>query len=299
MDAGGGNLRTLATNTGIISRDCQHREGLAWSPDGTSLIYPTGDSCMPAYGLSIVAADGSSPPTRLLAPGLDSLYAAWSPDGTRIAYLTSNGIDDVGLSVVETSPADALSGGLEGRVVAAGLGGAPTEVNRTTFFSRPQWSPDGTEVAVSVSTTGSEETSIISVIKADGSGQRMAVEDASNPAWSPDGKRLAFHRQVDPSEYWNNRPCTVRTWIIDADGSHERPLDGLGDGCGYYVAWSPDGTRVATSLIASTPDEPEVTWHLGFVMVDDSAPPVLLPDATGAWQPVVAPLPPAPSFEPA
>jgi Tol biopolymer transport system component len=300
MDAGGGNLRTLATNTGFISRDCQHREGLAWSPDGTSLIYPTGDDCMDAYGLFIVAADGSSLPTRLLAPGLDSLHAAWSPDGTRIAYLTSNGIDDIDLSIVETTPADALSGGLEGRVVAAGLGKASTEAN-STWFSPPQWSPDGSEVAVSAGTTTSspEDKDTIFVVKADGSGQRVVGEHGGNPAWSPDGKRLAFHRQVDPSEFWNNRPCTVRTWIIDADGSHERQLDGLGDGCGYNLAWSPDGTRVATSLIASTPDESEPTWHLGFVMVDGDAPPVLLPDATGAWQPVVAPLPPAPSFEPA
>jgi Tol biopolymer transport system component len=298
MDAGGGNLRTLATNTGFISRDCQHREGLAWSPDGTSLIYPTGDSCMDAYGLSIVTADASSPTTRLLAPGIDSLSAAWSPDGTRIAYLASNSLDDVGLSIVETTPADALSGGLEGRVVAPGLGKASTEAN-STWFSPPQWSPDGTEVAVEVGTaTPLEETHTIFVIKADGSGRRVAVEDGGNPAWSPDGKQLAFHRQVDPSEYWNNRPCTVRTWIADADGSHERQL-GLGDGCGYNLAWSPDGTRVATSLIASTPDETEPTWHLAFVMADGSTPPVLLPDATGAWQPVVAPLPPPPSFEPA
>jgi Tol biopolymer transport system component len=297
MDAGGGNLLTLATIAGI-TRDCQHREGLAWSPDGSSLIYPTGDSCMDAYGLSIVTADASSPTTRLLAPGIDGLSAAWSPDGTRIAYLASNSLDDVGLSIVETTPADALSGGLEGRVVAAGLGKASTEAN-STWFSPPQWSPDGTEVAVGVgTTTESGDTSKIFVIEADGSGQRVAVEDGDNPAWSPDGKQLAFHRQVDPSEYWNNRPCTVRTWIADADGSHERQL-GLGDGCGYNVTWSPDGTRVATNLIASTPDESEPTWHLAFVMVDGSAPPVLLPDATGAWQPVVAPLPPPPSFEPA
>jgi hypothetical protein len=36
-----------------------------------------------------------------------------------------------------------------------------------------------------------------------------------------------------------------------------------------------------------------VPFHLGFVMVDGSSPPVILPDAYGSWQPVVAPLPPA------
>ena len=42
--------------------------------------------------------------------------------------------------------------------------------------------------------------------------------------WSPDGQQVAFHRTVDPSEYVHDRPCTVRTWIIDADGTDERQL---------------------------------------------------------------------------
>jgi len=135
------------------------------------------------------------------------------------------------------------------------------------------------------------------IVQADGSGQRLLAEDAAaNPAWSPDGKQLAFHRFVDPSEYFNGRPCTVRTWIVDADGSDEHRLDELGDGCGLPPLWSPDGTRLASVLIASTPDDPELKFHLGIVMVDGSSPPLILADAYGSWQPVAAPLPPAPSF---
>ena len=65
----------------------------------------------------------------------------------------------------------------------------------------------------------------IYIVEADGSGQRLLAERAGNPTWSPDGQQLAFHRTVDPSEYVHDRPCTVRTWIIDADGSDERQLD--------------------------------------------------------------------------
>ena len=64
----------------------------------------------------------------------------------------------------------------------------------------------------------------IYIVKADGSGQRLLTERAGNPTWSPDGQQLAFHRTVDPSEYVHDRPCTVRTWVIDADGSDEREL---------------------------------------------------------------------------
>ena len=102
----------------------------------------------------------------------------------------------------------------------------------------------------------------IFVVKADGSGHRLLVGDAVNPAWSPDGQQLAFHGSVDPSEYFNDRPCTARTRIIDADGSNDRELEELGDGCAGAPRWSPDGTRLASVLIASTPEDPEVTWIL-------------------------------------
>ena len=60
----------------------------------------------------------------------------------------------------------------------------------------PQWSPDGTEIAVAVGPFGG--TGEIVVVKADGSGQRvLATDQAFNPTWSPDGKRVAFHRIVD------------------------------------------------------------------------------------------------------
>ena len=137
------------------------------------------------------------------------------------------------------------------------------------------------------------------MVKADGSEQRLLVGDAANPAWSPNGQQLAFHGSVDPSEYWNDRPCTARTRIIDADGSNERELEELATDVRVAPRWSPDGTRLASVLIASTPEDPELTWHLGFVTVDGSSPPVLLPDGYGTWQPVAAPLPPAPSFAPA
>ena len=105
----------------------------------------------------------------------------------------------------------------------------------------------------------------IYIVKADGSGQRLLAERAGNPTWSPDGQQLAFHRTVDPSEYVHDRPCTVRTWIIDADGSDERQLDEIGDGCGAPPLWSPDGTRLASVLIVTLPGDPEMVETGGLV----------------------------------
>ena len=125
----------------------------------------------------------------------------------------------------------------------------------------------------------------------------MLAQQGYNPRWSPDGRQVAFHRTVDPSEYFFDRPCTARIWVVDADGANERRLDDLGDGCDAPPLWSPDGTRLSATLIASTAAEPDLGMHLGIITVDGSSPTVILVDGPSvSWQPVAALLPPAPSF---
>ena len=136
------------------------------------------------------------------------------------------------------------------RVASRRAGSVPiSEAARCSRWSPPQWSPDGTEIAVAVDWVFSGTGEIV-VVKADGSGQRvLATDQAFNPTWSPDGKRIAFHRIVDESEYFQQRPCTMRVWVINADGSGERRLEPLVDGCVLPPIWSPDGTRLLSLLI--------------------------------------------------
>ena len=282
MDVDGGNSTTLDT-TPASGFHCA-RGNLTWSPDGTSLIFQTSPVCDMTFDLFIVPTDGSSAATRLLAPGLESRSSDWSPDGKQIAFLGRDASGSVGQYVVDAG--DALAGGLEARRILAAPG-----VDFANA-SPGSWSPGGTELAV-VSGTGD-----IVVVKPDGSEPRVVAKTAFNPAWSPDGKRIAFHRRVDPSEYFGGRPCTARTWVVDADGANERRLDPLVEGCAPPPIWSPDGTRLAGLLIVATPDDPNLGFHYGVMTVDGDDPQVALQDGgAGSWQPVVAPIPPAPSFE--
>ena len=232
MDAGGGNRMTLATNA-YAQDGCVDWRGLAWSPDGTSIIFPTRDGCAGAYDLAIVAADGSAPPMMLLAPGLDSLHAAWSPDGTKLAYLGSEGSGNAGLYVADVTSVEALSGGVQGNLVSPDLG---RDLGSTSFgdeFAQPQWSPDGTELAVVAVTTGFflVDAEGVYIVKADGSGQRLLAERAGNPTWSPDGQQLAFHRTVDPSEYSTTGPApfargsSMRT--VETSASSRKSVTGV------------------------------------------------------------------------
>jgi TolB protein len=285
-DAGGGHPITLA-RTPAAQEECV-RGGLAWSPDGTSLIFPTAPACGAEVDLSIVPTDGSSPATKLLAPGVTGFYPAWSPDGRRIAFLGHDAGGSPGMYVADVGPGGALAGGLQARRIAS----APNGEGMPADLSGPRWSPDGTELVAA-----SERNGIV-ILRADGSGERVLAETPDNPMWSPDwspdGKQIAYYRAVDTSERFNDRPCTVRTWVVDADGTDGRQLDPLGDGCDVPVSWSPDGTRLAILLLG--PD-PALEFRLGIITLDGSQPVVMLPDATsGSWQPVAAPLPPAPSF---
>jgi Tol biopolymer transport system component len=283
MDAGGGQVMTLASSAATASY-CP-RGGLTWSPDGKSLIFPTSPVCDGRFELFIVSTDGSSPATRLLAPDLEGLYADWSPDGSRLAFQGRDATGDIGYYVVDASPGDVLRGDLQARRI---LPGPDSDGLATADW----WSPDGTELAL-VSDQGD-----IVVVKGDGSDARVVAEQAFNPAWSPDGRRLAFHRTVDPSEYFQDRPCTARTWVVDADGTNERRLDPLVEGCAPPPAWSPDGTRLAGLLIVATPDDSNLGFHYGVMTIDGDDPQAALQDGgPGSWQPVVAPLPPAPAFE--
>ena len=286
VDAAGGDRTTLWTSGAGRDPFCAEQDDLAWSLDGQTIVFAAHEACPGQPDLFGVPADGSAQAGRLLAPGMNGVFPRFSADGARIAFLGSEGGGVSGLYVAEIGSAGAGAGGLQARRIGPDLEGSPGEQ-----WFRPHWSPDGTELAVAVGPFG--EPGDIVVAKADGSGQRVLTTDqAANPTWSPDGKRVAFHRIVDPSEYFQDRPCTMRIWVMNADGSGERRLDPLVDGCVLPPIWSPDGTRLLGLVIE------DAAFHVGVLTADGNDPPVVLGQSYGAsWQPVAAPLPPAPSFQ--
>ena len=211
MDAGGGNRTTLWTSGAGRDAYCAEHDDLAWSPDGQTVAFAGHVGCPGQPDLFVVPADGSAQAARLLAPGLNGVFPRFSPDGRRIAFLGNGDGGATALYVAEFGSAGAGTRGLQVRRIGPDLEGRPGD----QWFPS-QWSPDGTELALAV---GPFDGKQVVVVKADGSGQRvLATDQATNPTWSPDGKRVAFHRTVDPSEFWHERPCTMRVWVTNADG---------------------------------------------------------------------------------
>jgi uncharacterized protein YgiM (DUF1202 family) len=110
-------------------------------------------------------------------------------------------------------------------------GAEASETNETaTSFSTSTAGPG--KVVLQTSSGGA-----IMVINPDGTGLRRLTHGI-DPALSPDGNTVAFTR-------WTGDDGTL--WLIDVDGSNERPLLGETKQA-KHAAWSPDGQRIVVNF---------------------------------------------------
>jgi Tol biopolymer transport system component len=193
MRPDGSDQHRLTSDGGL-----QPKTALAWSPDGTRLLYQQANGIwvVPAGGgASVHVADGFGP--------------AWSPGGSRIAYGGGNGIWTVGADGRNPVQVSTLPGG------------------------SPSWAPDGSRIAfvgtrlfpeLSTPKFGPPSRSDVYTVRPDGSDLRRltgppddgfsTLPAGAAPTWWPDGSRIFFASSRTPGE-----PQT--TYVMNADGTCE------------------------------------------------------------------------------
>ena len=242
--------------------------------------YPGATSGRLAFGINVggntdvytVRPDGQALRRLTEEPGFDAC-AAYSADGRRIAYCSGQGGGPVQVWTMKQNGTDKyqvthLSGpaifpdfspDASEIVFTAKPAGSPTRdiyvvgsdgsgLTRLTSGvgnnAYPAFSPDGSKIVFTSDRTGTWQ---VWLMNANGGGQTQLTSDPQPkdqvPDWSPDGSKIAYladtHGIADTvSPSWGD------VWVMNADGSNQEPIT---SGATYYgVAWSPDGTRIAT-----------------------------------------------------
>ena len=135
----------------------------SWSPDGERIVYTAFND---SEQLAVMNTGGSE--LREL-PGV-AYEAAWSPNGEQFAYVTSRGMNNEEIYVMNTD------GSKRTRL---------TDIPGHDHWP-PTWSPDGTRIAFT--SDGTEDNGEIYVMNSDGSGLTKLTDDSaydSFPAWRP------------------------------------------------------------------------------------------------------------------
>jgi len=249
---------------------------VAWTPDGTSLVYSmqgslwrqrhaddvaqqlTDDSgtayqpdCSPdGRSIVFVRYDGRSMELMLLdlasgkvsaltSNGAVNVEPRWSPDGRRLAYVSTHDTGHFLLHVAEVR---------DGRIVSA----RTLTPDRRSAIARyyyspfdhainPVWTRDGKEIIYVSNREIAHGTGDLVRLPADGSGEPRLLhhEETSwraRPDTSPDGTRIVYSSYI--GRQWQ------QLWLLPVAGGYPFPLT-YGDYDNTNPRWSPDDKTIA------------------------------------------------------
>ncbi len=104
-----------------------------------------------------------------------------------------------------------------------------------------EWSPDRSHLIFDLEVGGSEH---IATVRPDGSDYTQITKGEgffADPAYSPDGGSIAYAYAPGASI----EPDSAALWVMDSDGSNQRPLLSAADaGSDWEPAYSPDGRQI-------------------------------------------------------
>jgi Tol biopolymer transport system component len=209
-------------------------QDLTWTPDGREFIYCSNRSGRPA--LWRLAVTPGATPRQVPSVGFDSYSPAVSQRG-RLAYVHGYFASNIWR---QEQPSHTGAMNAPVRLIAS-----------TAQDTSPQYSPDGTHIAIQSARSGNKE---IWTCGSDGQHCRQLTffngPVTGMPRWSPDGKQIAFDSSASGH---------INVYVVSADGGRPRRL--TDDPVQAVIpSWSQDGkwiyyssARTGRSEIWKTP----------------------------------------------
>ncbi len=193
-----------------------------------SLDLETGEVVNLSSALAVLPLSDGTVPDSLSYPPRSSFEPARSPDGTRVAF-TSRRDRDLEIYVLDAA------------------GGDPVNLTRHPANDQsPAWSPDGRRIAFVSNRNGGGHLGHLFVMDADGGElEQLTYEPQASwaflPAWSPDGSSITF---------LSSQGGVEGIHVVDVASGGMRLLSPEGG----ESSWSPDGARIAYTVLDTTGD---------------------------------------------
>ena len=224
-------------------------KNLAWSADGRRLAYvlQSGQPGGLPDRVSLGTIDLESGPREIYAapsPPQDGLITTgWAPDGQAVLFWRE-------LLFSASGAAD----GLPLELLPLG-GGEPVPIADCALLHPDFWStcPTGKTVALTVGsgreTWTNKRVALADLKTADLDYLTNDSVSAFSPAFSPDGQQIAYVAAPDIGHAWGGDAAKTgaaqrRIWVMNADGSGQRPLTGDPAYRDERPQWSADGSHI-------------------------------------------------------
>ena len=224
--------------------------GLAWTRDGSSIVFNAEDDILMLNYLWRVGVDGQHPPERIEVAGVNALFPSTSPTGDRLAFARLFHDEDI----YRFQP------GRSAQPVA----------QSSAFEGLPAFSPDGGRIAFASARSG--DAMDVWVADADGAKPAQLTHGPGRfqtaPAWSPDGRAIAFQS----SQAGDGHP---HIWTVDSEGGSPKQItrdagDQMDpswsrDGEWIYFSWTRANDRDIWRTRVRTGSKEQVTHSGGFM----------------------------------